>query len=105
MSNEVKAIQSNLDTELSVAFDNAANIITKIYYKIKKDRQGNTYEKQSERRRGYIREIEKFEARRWKCVGSAPTKWIFVFVVIVSAFPCDYSKNRHIAVKMQETMQ
>lgn len=31
MSNEVKAIQSNLDTELSVALDNAANIITKTY--------------------------------------------------------------------------
>ena len=61
------------------------NIITKIYYKIKKDRQGNTYEKQSERRRGYIRETKKFEARRWKCVGSAPTKWIFVFAVIVAA--------------------
>ena len=48
---------------------------------------------------------KKCEKRRRKCVGSAPTKWIFVFVVIVSAFPCDYSKNRHIAVKMQETMQ
>lgn len=31
MSNEVEVIQSNLDTELSVALDNAANIITKNY--------------------------------------------------------------------------
>ena len=61
------------------------NIITKIYYKIKKDRQWNTYEKQSERRRGYIREIKKCEARRRKCVGSAPAEWIFVFAVIVAA--------------------
>lgn len=34
---------------------------------------------------GIFQEIKKCEVRRRKYVGSAPTKWIFVFAVIVAA--------------------